>query len=380
MSDTLENVWSADDHTFAKHQILQNYLAAWIPILSKQSQNVGSRNPIKYIDAFAGPGIYKPRNPGENPPKGSPLLAIESAISHQGDLPIPVEFIFIEARKERHKILCEQLIYYERQARESGRAIVRPAYEGDCVEILGKMLAECKQKHQKFGPALVFLDQFGYSSVPMELVGKILAEPQCEVLSYLEFKNLDRFITDETKHTGISETFGSEAWKAAIKLHGIERARFLQSAYMDALLNRAKATFVWPFAMLDSDNKLLYWLFFSTNNIRGLEVMKEAMWKVDQTGSFSFSDKEGLSQLALLTFYNEAWLVNTLRHSLAGRTMSVDEIREYVLTKTPCFRFRGALGILEKEGTLRVINPPAGRAARSFAEGTIQVAFEHTLF
>ena len=71
MSDSLPAIWSAEQHTVAKHRILQEYLSAWMPILSHQSVKVSAtRGSIKYIDGFAGPGIY---DRGE---KGSPVLAL----------------------------------------------------------------------------------------------------------------------------------------------------------------------------------------------------------------------------------------------------------------------------------------------------------------
>lgn len=45
-------IWPPDPHTRAKHEILENYLKAWFPILSRWSGR------IIYLDGFAGPGIY----------------------------------------------------------------------------------------------------------------------------------------------------------------------------------------------------------------------------------------------------------------------------------------------------------------------------------
>src|SRR4051794_21996687 len=85
VSDSLPTVWSAEPHTVAKHRILQAYLSAWMPILTRQSQKVGQQGKVRYIDGFAGPGIYQK---GE---KGSPILALEAALEHPFTFPIPVE-------------------------------------------------------------------------------------------------------------------------------------------------------------------------------------------------------------------------------------------------------------------------------------------------
>jgi three-Cys-motif partner protein len=41
MSDTLPTIWEGSAHTFAKHQILETYLKAWMPIMSRQSRKLG---------------------------------------------------------------------------------------------------------------------------------------------------------------------------------------------------------------------------------------------------------------------------------------------------------------------------------------------------
>ncbi|HZX45459.1 MAG TPA: three-Cys-motif partner protein TcmP [Candidatus Nanoarchaeia archaeon] len=58
-------LWPITPHTQAKHIILQKYLGAWIPIISKYNGKV------IYVDGFSGPGEYRD---GE---LGSPLIAIK---------------------------------------------------------------------------------------------------------------------------------------------------------------------------------------------------------------------------------------------------------------------------------------------------------------
>jgi three-Cys-motif partner protein len=368
VSDNLPTVWSADSHTVAKHQILQAYLSAWLPILSYQSTNLGaSGQSIKYIDGFAGPGIY------ERGQKGSPLLALEAALNHGHEFPTPVEFTFIEDDKDRFIVLKQQLDQYAPQVASSRNVRRVNPVHGDCREVIDGMLVDVNSRRQKFGPALVFLDQFGYSAVPMELISRILAQPQCEVLTFFFWRELDRFVTDATKHPGITAAFGGEDWKPAIALRS--REQFMQDTYMKCLKGRAKAKYVWPFAMTDHNSRLLCWLFFCTNNLRGLEEMKKAMWKVDRTGGFSFSDKHGLDQLSLLTSYGEDRLEEELERGLAGRKISVLEIKEWVLTETPAYLFKGALAKLEKRGILKPLNPTASRRTGKFPDDELILEF-----
>jgi hypothetical protein len=42
-----------------------------------------------------------------------------------------------------------------------------------------------------------------------------------------------------------------------------------------------------------------YYLFYATNELLGLEKMKEAMWKADESGEFRFSDATDPNQLVI---------------------------------------------------------------------------------
>lgn len=71
MADNLPVIWSKPAHTSAKHQILETYLNAWMPIMSHQSRRVGTPGAESlFVEGFAGPDGY---SGGED---GSPILAI----------------------------------------------------------------------------------------------------------------------------------------------------------------------------------------------------------------------------------------------------------------------------------------------------------------
>jgi len=363
LSDNQPTVWSADPHTIAKHRILQASLGAWLPILSRQSKNVGSaEKSIKYIDGFAGPGVY------EGGEKGSPVLALETALNHAHEFPVPVDLVFIESNKQRFDKLSQQLSHYTSQVALSKNIGNVTPIHGNCREIIDEMLKAAKDGQRRFGPALVFLDQFGYSAVPMDLIGRILAQSQCEVLTFFFWRELERFITDESKHTGITTAFGGTEWQPAITMDARECRRFMHDTYIKCLKDRAKAKYVWPFAMADANSRLLCWLFFCTNSLRGLEEMKDAMCKVDKTGGFCFSDEHGLNQLSLLATYSPDRLEADMQKALAGRTMSVLEIKEWVLTETPAHLFKTPLGNLERQGIAKPINPPSERRPCSYPD------------
>jgi three-Cys-motif partner protein len=371
MSDSLPTVWSAEPHTLAKHAILREYLKAWMPILARQSNLVRApAREILFVDGFAGPGRYSGGEPG------SPIIALDAALSHTASFPVPVRFVFIEKDPARHESLSRILTPYFAHAASSKQIRIDPPVLGDCQHELGGLLTAHEQRGTRFGPALVFLDQFGYSEVPMTLVKRILQFPECEVFSYLDWAWMNRFMSDQTKWAGISDAFGGDDWKAALNEPPNRRERLLKDAYVHALRKRGGSKYVCYFSMFDSSDRLLYWLFFCTNNLRGLEEMKDAMWRVDATGAFKFSDRDDPNQLTLLSqSFDQKWLANHLINHFQNQALAVGAIREYVLTETPCRLYTEALRMLEKVDALSVPNPPSGRQRGSFSDKDMTVFF-----
>jgi hypothetical protein len=155
-----------------------------------------------------------------------------------------------------------------------------------------------------------------------------------------------------------------------------KRIRFMSDTYMAALRTRGGAKYVWPFAMLDSGGRHIAWLFFCTNNPRGLEEMKKAMWKVDQTGGFSFSDEHGLGQMTLLNRYSDDALATEMKKGLMGKTLTVEQVKEWVLVETPAYRFKNALKILESDGFLSPVNAPPNRKVGQFPANDMLLKFQ----
>jgi three-Cys-motif partner protein len=368
MSDSLPTVWAAEPHTLVKHRILRRYLQAWFPILTQQGQILRrrygnlDRSEILFIDGFAGPGAYQG---GE---KGSPLIALEEVLNHTLPFPMPVQMLFIERREDRYLHLEKLLEQKSAQIASSPNLRSVLGECGECDSKLNRLLDNCDRNHTKFGPALAFLDQFGYGAVSMELIKRILSYPQCEVFTYLNYKDMNRWITDEHKADAFTRAFGGDEWRECISLPERQRREKLLSLYKAALQSRAGAKYLVSFLMFDSKNQPLYWMLFCTNNIRGLEEMKKAMWNVDKTGEFRFSDRDNPAQLQLLEeTFDQNWLAAELR-ALSGRTMSVADVKEHVLTQTPCYLFKGALKSLEGSGVAVVVSAPVTRKPKTYPD------------
>ena len=128
--------------------------------------------------------------------------------------------------------------------------------------------------------------------------------------------------------------------------------------------------------MLNQGNSTDYFLFFATNNLKGLEKMKEAMWKVDDTGSFQFSDHHDARGLMSLFSAqpNIAPLRDAILKRFAGQQISIERLQEWVIEETeflPKHLKRPVLAPMEDAGELSVVSPAPKRRKGTFSDGTI---------
>lgn len=347
MDDHIDTTWPIKPHTRAKHQILTAYLKAWAPIVTRSAgQLPASQRPERalFIDGFAGPGEY---SGGE---LGSPLLVIDELVAHEASFPVPVRCVFVEKRPDRRSHLNAVLASRSAEVKASPNVEIAPITEGDCESVVRSALDVYDSRHTPFGPALTFLDQFGYGAVSMDLIRRLLAHRSSEVLAYLNYRDMNRFLDDESKDSARDSTFGTPVWRNARTSNARERSRFLLGLYRRQLREAAGATYVWDFAMADDNGNLLYWLFFATNHDRGLEVMKRAMWSVDSSGCFGFSDAQDPDQLTMFGSYDDDHLVAALTSKFKGKRASVREIRDWVLVSTPHYKYANVMKRIGREG------------------------------
>ena len=154
--------WDYDLHTGVKHRILQTDLIPWITILGAAGRG------LVYVDGFAGRGRY-PK--GE---LGSPLVALDAMAMHRNrSVPFtchfvekdPTNFANLRAEVERHRAVV------------SGRA--RPYFYNEPFSIAANTIIRRIQRADQ--PSFFFVDPFGYTDTPMELLGRVMALPKAEV-------------------------------------------------------------------------------------------------------------------------------------------------------------------------------------------------------
>lgn len=342
MASENPTVWSIDPHTHAKHQILEEYLKRWFPILSSTS------NRVVYLDGFAGPGTYT------NGEDGSPIIAIKTALEHKlAERFQKIVFWFIEKDPRRTENLEQTLQNF------SGLLPNNLQYHVEKSEFapsLEKTLDDIEEEGADLAPTFAFIDPFGFSGMPMRLIARILGYQKCEVLITFMSSFIIRF-NDELRENALDDLFDSKDWR---KIHKItdpdEKRRFVVDFYVKQLRKCGGVKFDRTFEMVGSNNQIVYHLIFATKNIAGLKAMKEAMLKVDRRGTFRFSDRTDPNQTFLLDYSdNKKWSeqASGLVHAeFAGKTVSVDEVENFVWSKTPFVFKKLILKEMEKKGKI----------------------------
>lgn len=156
---------------------MQRYLEAWFPILSRFNER------IIYIDGFCGPGRYSKGEPG------SPLIALDVATNHRAELDGDLSFWFIDERQDR----------IEHLEGEVAQLQIPQHFEvnvecGQFHHELSGALDLIDAQNAQSAPTFAFIDPFGFSGIPFDVIRRLLALNRSEVLITLMVGSVNRFL------------------------------------------------------------------------------------------------------------------------------------------------------------------------------------------
>lgn len=313
-----ETVWEIEPHTQAKHEILTRYLDAWFPILASWNMKV------LYIDGFAGPGRYKGGEPG------SPLLAIASAQKRQNLLRgSTVMFLFNESDPERHAELDAQLEKADEGLPDSFELHLANREFAD----LARELVD-NRGNRSFVPTFAFVDPFGWAGVPLDLIANLVRDQRSELFILFSYNSLNRWLTHTKQQDNMRALFGCTDYLQAVGMSPTDRKEFLGGLYERQLKAVGKFEHISRFEMIEKNGRTSYFLYHCTRSLKGLEVMRSAMWKIDPLRGSQFSDK-----VAGLETIFEGPLVLDLEDRImtafSGQVVPIEKLQEFVLIGSP---------------------------------------------
>jgi three-Cys-motif partner protein len=325
MAKPKDTLWPMDTHTRGKHIVLRSYLDAWLPIMSHGARYRAAMGTgqLVLVDGFAGPGRY---STGED---GSPLVMLKAFTEHTQRELITADllYLFIEERSDRIEHLREEV----------AKLMLPPQVEvrfeeGRFEDVFTGLLDDIQSRGAQMAPTFAFIDPFGYTGNPMDLAGRFLAFQRCEALVYMPLPFVNRFVGRAGQEEALTALFGSERWREALNHRGDARVEFLHELFQEQLRFGSGERLVRSFEIPTAEGNG-YRLYFTTGSEKGLEKMKEAMWRADPFGGERYRDTTG----ELVLFEPEpdtSPLLRALKAHFADRSFNIEEAERFTLLST----------------------------------------------
>lgn len=349
-----EVVWTLEPHSVGKHALLRGYLPLWLRILGAWHGD------LVLYDGFAGPGEYKD---GE---EGSPIIMLRAAESYIRQKPgARVHCTFVESDEPRFDHLTGMV-----KDHTWSEGVKFTNVLGRFADKVTSTLQSIARHQDEIGPVPSFfmIDPFGIKGVPFSVFRGLLALEKSECLFTLMWDAILRHSEHTSFEEYMLELFEDSEWRglSSEKLKEYIYSRFEQ------LLRDAGAKYVLVFNLW-KEGRHIYSLFFATKGIKGCDVMKRAIWKVDPTGSYSFRGvKPGQSRLDMA--FTHTGLRDDLRAEFGFDWVSVEQAEEFVQGDRTQFHSghlrNETLRPLERDGVIEVERPkgvvrfPAGKGIR----------------
>ena len=337
--------WTLDPHSVGKHDLLREYVPLWLRILG-----TGYKDLVLY-DGFAGPGKYRG---GE---EGSPIIMLNAAADYVcRRTGARVHCTFVEDRQDRFESLQGQVASYSLPEGVKVYTLHRE-FADEVTNILRSIASH--QNAVRSVPSFFMIDPFGIKGVPFSALRGLLALDKSECLFTLMWRDISRFRNEPSFEKHMFELFGDDGWRG---LPTGDLKRYVYSRF-EQRLREAGAKYVLVFDLWKG-SRHIYSLFFATKGIKGCDVMKQAIWKVDPTGFYTFRGANpGQSQLNL--HFDHTGLGDDLRAEFGFEWVSIEQAKEFVQGDRTRFHYghlrKETLYPLERERVIEVDRPQGGK-------------------
>lgn len=357
MKDSAPEKWEYSEHTKVKHELLSKYLYAWIIKLGRFHRK------IIFFDCFAGRGEYVDKT-GKVTALGSPIIALQVADSllqqcaQKQRRPYFDEFICIGIEKDRENFQnLQSVVKREGDKLKFGDRLKVGLENDEFANVVDKML---KSVGTEIAPSFFFIDPFGFSGVPFEMVKNILSLRRTEIFFTLMTQAISRFLTVEKVEEALNALYPIQEWKRVYKLQDVrKRDQALKDISVKCLTEIAGVRYVFPFRVcMDEKYRTLYYLIHATNHFDGLKIMKDIMYKQGASGLFAYLGPEESMYRGQMKLFKDdlTSLKEFIRGLFQGQTKTFGKILEktYVHTQFVRSHCRDALLELEEGDKIRI--------------------------
>lgn len=331
--------WHYEEQTKIKHKILEAYSKVYMSKLGKNKDTL-------FVDCHGGCGAYI--DDKNNLSYGSSIRvyqACEQVFSKRQTK----NYIAIS---ERSKKYCDNLLKVLQDLKVKNAKV----YNADYNDVLNdKKLVTFYQSH----PTLFFIDPFGYYDTPMCQMRKLMNSHGNEILINFMFDFLNRGISVQSiDQDQLTSFFGTDEWRNAQRLSGLERESYLVDLYKKKLKETTNANYVFAYRLCyPNKNQTYYYLIHVTNHFDGISLMKSCFASINN-GRVEYLGRHN-NNLSLfdMDFFKQNEISNLLKNKYTGRNITFQMILEDIIEDTAILEkdLRATLKAMEANGEISVV-------------------------
>lgn len=274
LADHFPEKWVYREHSKVKHKILEKYLHAWIRILGKTNRL------ICYFDCFAGRGRYDDGSPG------SPLIVLRlaSELSNYFNTFIAV---FIEKNPINYDNLVKNVNEEIENNKKKYEKIEPIFFNKEFAEVAAEIV---EKVGKKLAPSFFFIDPFGFSGVPFDVIRKLMQIPKTEMFLTFMTRDMRRFLDSSRHQKSLDSLFGTTNWREEIMTTNLRSKEDALREYYRKRLHEIGVKYTWPFRVnMPEKRRTAYYLIHATNHFKGMKIMKDIMFNVSRVpGTFAY--------------------------------------------------------------------------------------------
>jgi three-Cys-motif partner protein len=288
----LDNLPMIQDHSVAKHRVLEFYLERYIRVMTADPRRPLMK--IHLIDGFAGGGKYVDEMTGMRH-DGSPLIFLKTVerlekeirATRKKNFRIDAHYYFVEKETQVFKFLKELLVRegYNHQIDKNITLI-----KGTFVEVLAKLLSIIKSSGRS--PRCIFLlDQYGYSDVPIQQLRLIFSTlpTTAEVLLTFASDTLINYMAENEpfkkvlEKSGLTDVINDDiirSFRESPKNETKEARLAIEQLLATEILIKSRARFFTPFFITSAKSNRSYLLVHLSNHVKARDEMNKTHWEL----------------------------------------------------------------------------------------------------
>ncbi len=327
--------WEYEEQTKIKHKVISSYAKIW---LSK----IGSRQNTIFLDCHGGCGAYIDKG---NLSFGSTILVKDIADEINSKRGSKTALIYCELDKKYYenfeKIIQDKNI--------TGITRFNDKFENVLED-------EKIKKYYNQYPTLFFIDPFGYK-LDIKCCENLINNWGNEIIINFMFDFINRFTSDPSLENCYNNFFGTDEWKLANNLNGIEREKFLVELYKREIKRITKAKYVFAYRLCyPNKNQTYYYLIHLTNHIDGITFMKDSFASVNNGRVEYLGKNNDLTTLFDLSPFKTDEMYNNILIKYRETSITFANLWESIVEETAYTSkdLNLVLQELEKQGKVKI--------------------------